>query len=123
VPNPVIIPSSTHVSSSSIPNIYANTPFWVSSSNDDSEDENKKFHSHSSIFESINLKQHQYHNFLDGPAQHKKRLMIFPMILHISGVIVHSSNKPPLFWLKFQRLMIQNIYKILWPSSLGYNNE
>ena len=55
----------------------------------------------------LNLNQHQHHRFLDGSIQHEKQLVILSMILQINVKHVHSSNEPLLFWLKFQRLMIQ----------------
>jgi hypothetical protein len=55
------------------------------------------------------LNQHQLHlhYFLDGSVQHEKQLVIFSVILHISIEHIHSSNDPLLFWLNFQRLVIQ----------------
>jgi hypothetical protein len=55
----------------------------------------------------LNLNKHQFHRFLDGSVQHEKHLVILLVILQISVGHVHSSIKPLLFWLKFQKLMIQ----------------
>jgi hypothetical protein len=55
----------------------------------------------------LNLNQHQLRRLRDGSGQHEKKLVILSVILQIIFGHVHSSNKPLLFWLKFQRLMIQ----------------
>ena len=55
----------------------------------------------------LQLHQHQY--FLDGSVQHVKRLVI----LEIRVEHVLSSNEPLLFWLKFQRIMIQRLLQKL----------
>ena len=55
----------------------------------------------------LNLNQHQLHCFLDGSVQHEKPLVILLVILQINVRHVHSSSEPLLFWLKFQKLMIQ----------------
>ena len=55
----------------------------------------------------LNLNQHQFHRFLDGSIQHEKQLVILSVILQISVRHIHSSNEPLLFWLKFQKIMIQ----------------
>ena len=55
----------------------------------------------------LKLNQHQLHSVLDGSVQHDKPLVILSVILQINIGNVHSSSEPLLFWLKFQKLMIQ----------------
>jgi len=55
----------------------------------------------------LNLNQHLFHRFLDGSIQHEKQLVILSVILQINVRHVHSSSEPLLFWIKFQKLMIQ----------------
>jgi hypothetical protein len=55
----------------------------------------------------LNLNKHQFHCFLDGSIQHAKQLVILSVILQIRVTHIHSSSEPLLFWLKFQKLMIQ----------------
>jgi hypothetical protein len=55
----------------------------------------------------LNLNQHQLHRFLDESVQYEKQLVILSVILRISVRHVHSSSEPLLFWLKFQKLIIQ----------------
>jgi hypothetical protein len=67
----------------------------------------------------LNLNQHQLHRFLDGSIQHEKQLVILSVILQISVRHVHSSSKPLLFWLKFQKLMIQRHLQKLKVIQIG----
>jgi hypothetical protein len=67
----------------------------------------------------LNLNQHQLHRFLDGFVQHKKQLVILSVILQISVRHVHSSSEPLLFWLKFQKLMIQRHLQKLQVIQIG----
>jgi hypothetical protein len=55
----------------------------------------------------LNVNKHQFHRFLDGSVQHEKQLVMLSVILQISVEHTHSSSEPLLYWLKFQRLMIQ----------------
>ena len=79
----------------------------VSSSDDDSEDENPPPPAHPPPDDSFELEPTQLHRFLDGSVQHEKQLVILLVILQISIKHVHSSNEPLLFWLNFQKLLIQ----------------
>jgi hypothetical protein len=67
----------------------------------------------------LNLNQHQLHLFLDGSVQHEKQLVILSMILQICVGHVHSSSEPLLFWLKFQKLMIQRHLQKLQVIQIG----
>jgi hypothetical protein len=67
----------------------------------------------------LNLNQHQFHRFLDGSVQHEKQLVVLSMILHISLEPVHISSEPLLFWLNFQRLMIQRHLQKLQVIQIG----
>jgi transposase InsO family protein len=67
----------------------------------------------------LNLNQHQFHRFLDGSVQHEKQLVVLSVILQISVEHVHSSSEPLLFWLKFQRLMIQRHLQKLQVIQIG----
>jgi transposase InsO family protein len=67
----------------------------------------------------LNLNKHQFHRFLDGSIQHEKQLVILLVILQISVGHVHSSNEPLLFWLKFQKLMIQRHLQKLQVIQIG----
>ena len=67
----------------------------------------------------LNLNQHHLHRFLDGSIQHKKQLVILSVILQISVGHVHSSSEPLLFWLKFQKLMIQRHLQKLQVIQIG----
>jgi hypothetical protein len=58
-------------------------------------------------------------HFLDGFVQHEKQLVILSVILQISVRHVHSSSEPLLFWLKFQRLMIQRHLQKLQVIQIG----
>ena len=66
-----------------------------------------------------NMNQHQLHRFLDGSVQHEKQLVILFVILQISVGHVHSSSEPLLFWLKFQKLMIQRHLQKLQVIQIG----
>jgi hypothetical protein len=67
----------------------------------------------------LNLNKHQFHRFLDGSIQHEKQLVILSVILQISIRHVHSSSEPLLFWLKFQKLMIQRHLQKLQVIQIG----
>ena len=67
----------------------------------------------------LNMNQHQLHRFLYGSVQHKKQLAILSVILQICVRHVLSSNEPLLFWLKFQRLMIQIHFQKLRVIQIG----
>jgi hypothetical protein len=67
----------------------------------------------------LNLNQHQLHHFIDGSVQHEKQLVILSMILQINVRNIHSSNEPLLFWLKFQKLMIQRHLQKLQVIQIG----
>jgi hypothetical protein len=72
----------------------------------------------------LNMNLHQHHHFPDGSIQHKKQLVILSVILQINVIHIHSSSEPPLFWLKFQRLMIQkHLQKLLchpdWDTTMN----
>jgi hypothetical protein len=107
-PNTMIVPSSDCDPSSTF--VPSSIPILVSSSDDDNEDENPPLPAHLPPDESFELNQHQFHRFLDGSVQYDKQLVVLSMILHISVEHVHSSSEPLLFWIKFQRLMIQIIF-------------
>jgi hypothetical protein len=72
----------------------------------------------------LNMNLHQHHHFPDGSIQHEKQLVILSVILQINIIHIHSSSEPPLFWLKFQRLMIQtHLQKLLghpdWDTTMN----
>jgi hypothetical protein len=69
----------------------------------------------------LNLNQHQIqlHHFLDGSVQHVKQLVISSMILQINVRHVHSFNESLLFWLKFQRIMIERHLQKLQVIQIG----
>jgi hypothetical protein len=91
-----------------------------SSSDDDSEDENPPPPAHLPPDDSIEPEPAPTHHcFLDGSIQHEKQLVILLVILHINVKHVHSSNEPLLFWLKFQRLMIQRHLQKLQVIQIG----
>jgi hypothetical protein len=107
-PNLTIVPSLT--CKPSLAFVPSSFPILVSSSDDDSEDENPPPPAHLPPDESFEPKPAQLHRFLDGSVQHEKQLVIFSVILQINVRHVrhvHSSSESLLFWLKFQRLMIQ----------------
>jgi hypothetical protein len=67
----------------------------------------------------LNLNQHLLLRFPDGFVQHVKQLVILSVILQINVRHIHSSNEPLLFWLKFQRLMIQRHLQKLQVIQIG----
>jgi len=67
----------------------------------------------------LNLNKHHFNRFLDGSVQHEKQLVILLVILQISVGHVHSSSEPLLFWLKFQKLMIQRHLQKLQVIQIG----
>jgi hypothetical protein len=102
VPSSAYEPSSTSVPSS-LPNFY--DPIMVSSLDDDNEDENPHLSIH---LPSVGSIEHEpiHHYFIDGSIQHEKQLVILLVILQTNVIHVYNYNKPPLFWIKLQRLMI-----------------
>jgi hypothetical protein len=105
-PNSAFVPSSARDPSFG--------PILVYSTNDDSEDESPPLPAHLPPDDSIDMNLHQHHHFPDGSIQYEKHRVIFLEILHINVVLVHSSRKPPLFWLKILRLMIHtHLHKLL----------
>jgi hypothetical protein len=105
-PNSTFVPSSTcdpylAFVSSSIPILVS---FYL---DDDSEDENPSTPAHLPPDESIQHEPTLVPPLLRWVIQHKKQLVILSLILHINVRHIHSSIKSLLFWIKFQRLVIQ----------------
>jgi hypothetical protein len=116
-PNSMIVPSlACEPSSAFVPSFV---PILVSSSDDESEDENPPLLLTFLQMNPLNLNQNQFHRFLDGSIQHEKQLVVLSMILQISVEHVHYSSEPLLFWLKFQRLMIQRHLQKLQVIQIG----
>ena len=109
VPSLACDPNSTVVPSSTCEPYLTFVPSFdmVSSLDDDSEDENPPPPAHLPPDESFEPEPTPVHCFLDGSVQHEKQLVILSMILHINIRHVQSSSEPLLFWLKYQKLMIQ----------------
>jgi hypothetical protein len=116
-PNSMIVPSSAYEPSSTF--VPSSVPILVSSSDDDSEDENPPPPAHLPPDESIEPEPTPTPRFLDGSIQHEKQLVILSVILQINVRHIHSSNEPLLFWLKFQRLMIQRHLQKLQVIQIG----
>jgi hypothetical protein len=114
-PNSTIMPSSACEPSLTFVPSYD----LVSSSDDDSEDENHLHLLTLLQMSPLNLNQHHLHRFLDGSVQHEKQLVILSVILQISIEHVHSSREPLLFWLKFHKLVIQRHLQKLQVIQIG----
>jgi hypothetical protein len=101
-PNSAFVPSSDCEPSS----MFLSSHVLVSSSDDDSEDENPPSLSHLPPDESFEPTPAPSPSLPSGSFQRKKQLVILLMILRIIVGHVHSFSDPLLFWLKFQRLVI-----------------
>ena len=104
-PNSAAVPSSSYEPSLAV--VPSSVSILDSSSDDDSEDENPPPPAHPPPDESFEPEPTQLHRFLDGSVQHEKQLVILSVILQISVGHVHSFSETLLFWLKFQKVMIQ----------------
>jgi hypothetical protein len=103
--NSTIVPSSSYNPSSVF--VPSFVPILVSSSYDDSEDENPPPFVHLPADESIEPEPVLVPGLPRWSIQHEKQLVILSVILYINVKHILSSSDPLLFWIKFHRLMIQ----------------
>jgi hypothetical protein len=116
-PNSMIVPSSVYEPSSMF--VPYSVPIMVSSSDDDSEDENPPPPTHLPPDESFEPELAPTPPLPRWVVQHEKQLVILSVILQINIEHIHSSSEPLLFWLKFQRLMIQRHLQKLQVIQIG----